>query len=90
MSNLALVTMKTVAPGIPVLAMYENEAAKSIRLNRTNFRKLVDRGLIPYTFHADGKRRIYLLADIHAYLNGREKFTMIHGNSPANFSKGKQ
>lgn len=82
---LALVNITTVKPGpqIQPLAMYEAEAAKMVRLCRNNFLRLVEKGIIPYVYHADGKRRLYLLEDLIAYLRGREKFTLINGNPPA-------
>jgi hypothetical protein len=84
---LVLIEMTQPQKTIPVLALYENEVSKSLRLNRSSFRRLVEKGLIPYTYHADGKRRIYLLEDLNAYLNRREKFTILDGNPPVKGQK---
>jgi hypothetical protein len=49
-------------------AMHELASARYVGMNRTAFRDLVFTGVIPYTVHMNGKRRIYLKADLDAYL----------------------
>jgi len=47
---------------------HELDAAKYLGMNRTAFRELVFSGLIPFSEHVNGKRRIYLRADLDSYL----------------------
>jgi hypothetical protein len=49
-------------------AFHELAAAKYLGMNRTAFRELVFAGLIPFSEHVNGKRRIYLRADLDRYL----------------------
>ena len=49
-------------------AFYEAAAAEYVRMCRTKFRELVKDGLIPFAYHVHGKTRIYLRADLDAYL----------------------
>jgi hypothetical protein len=51
-------------PGV----MYESEAARYIMLGIHDFRKLVAAGVIPSRTHPGRKRKIYLKADLDAYL----------------------
>jgi hypothetical protein len=64
-TQLALVSVRdSAAPA----AFHELAAAKYLGMNRTSFRELVFAGLIPFSEHVNGKRRIYLRADLDAYL----------------------
>jgi len=49
-------------------AFHELAAAKYLGMNRTAFRKLIFAGLIPFSEHVNGKRRIYLRTDLDSYL----------------------
>jgi excisionase family DNA binding protein len=57
-------------------AFRELEAAKYIGSNRTDFRRLVDQGAIPYTAHVGHRSRIYLREDLDAYLRSLPRRTM--------------
>ncbi len=77
--------IETLAPA----AMHERAAAKYLGMNRTSFRALVFAGLIPYTKHINGKRRIYLRADLEHYLESLQRSTMVaRENSPIAALKG--
>lgn len=49
--------------------MYEATAAKYVMLGIHEFRKLADRGEIPFRRHPGRKRRIYLKTDLDEYLS---------------------
>ena len=77
--------IKTLVPA----AMHENAAAKYLGMNRTSFRQLVFAGIIPYTKHINGKRRIYLRSDLDCYLESLQRSTMVgRENSPIAALKG--
>ncbi len=48
--------------------LYEVAAAKYIKIAIEDFRTLVNQGLIPFRTHPGRSRRIYLKADLDAYL----------------------
>lgn len=48
--------------------LYEVAAAKYIKIAIEEFREFVNRGLIPFRTHPGRSRRIYLKADLDAYL----------------------
>lgn len=75
MTSLALVPIKEVDALQPA-AMHELAAARYIGMNRTDFRKLLFSGVIPFTKHLNGKTRIYLREDLDAYLASRPRRTM--------------
>jgi hypothetical protein len=65
--KLALVPIRDdAAPAV----FHELAAAKYLGMNRTAFRELIFAGLIPFSEHVNGKRRIYLRADLDSYLAG--------------------
>ncbi len=64
-------------------AFHEAGACEYLDINRTYFSRLVKQGIIPYTFHLIGNRRIYLRTDLDAYLESLPKRTMApRENSP--------
>jgi hypothetical protein len=69
-------------------AFHELAAAKYLGMNRTSFRELLMAGIIPYTTHLNGKTRIYLRADLDAYLVSLEKRTMCSRENPLVALKG--
>ncbi len=83
MPNLALLPVNDdVKTAVPA-AMHELAAARYLGMNRTSFRELVFSGVIPYTSHINGKRRIYLRSDLDRYLNGLTRHIMApRENSP--------
>lgn len=64
---LTLVDVKETRDSQPA-AFHEFAAAKYLGMNRTAFRELVFAGLIPFSEHINGKRRIYLRSDLDGYL----------------------
>ncbi len=66
----------------PPAAMHELSAAHYVGMNRTHFRKLMLRGIFPYTFHMDGKTRIFLRADLDAYLESLPRHRMAPCENP--------
>jgi hypothetical protein len=48
--------------------LYEVAAAKYIKIAIEDFREFVNQGLIPFRKHPGRSRRIYLKADLDAYL----------------------
>ena len=70
-------------------AMHEIAAARYLGMNRTSFRSLVFAGVIPYTKHLNGKRRIYLRSDLDRYLESLQRSTMVmRESSPLVAPKG--
>jgi len=68
MGKLTLMPMiDKLAPFTPAV-MYETAAAKYVMLGIHEFRKLVERGVIPFRRHPGRTRRIYLKADLDGYL----------------------
>lgn len=65
--SLELVEVKEVRSAQPAV-FHELAAAKYLGMNRTAFRELVKAGLIPFSEHINGKRRIYLRSDLDDYL----------------------
>lgn len=64
-------------------AFHEAAAARYVGMNRFYFRRdLVDSGLVPYTFHVNGKTRIYLRSDLDAYLSSLHRRTMVGRENP--------
>jgi hypothetical protein len=58
-------------------AFGEGAAANYIGMNRTDFRKkLLFAGIVPFTYHLDGKKRFFLKCDLDAYLAGLPRFRM--------------
>jgi excisionase family DNA binding protein len=68
MSRLALVSVHDRIITPQPAAFHELAAAKYVGMCRTKFRELVRDGRVPYAEHANGKIRIYLRADLDAYL----------------------
>ena len=68
MSRLALVSVHDRVADPQPAAFHELAAAKYVGMSRTKFREIVRDGLIPFAEHANGKTRIYLRADLDAYL----------------------
>ncbi len=67
----------------PPAAMHELAASRYVGMNRSSFRALVFSGVIPFTCHLNGVRRIYLRADLDAYLGGLPRRRMApRENSP--------
>jgi excisionase family DNA binding protein len=66
-ARLALVPISDERSAMPA-AMHELAAARYLGMNRTAFRELLMAGLIPYSRHVNGRRRIFLRADLDAYL----------------------
>jgi hypothetical protein len=62
--------MKAKLEPITPAVMYEAEAARYIMLGIHDFRKLVAEGVIPCRTHPGRVRKIYLKADLDAYLFG--------------------
>lgn len=87
---LALVNVANVSPRLYPLAVREGEAARLLGVSRPKFREIADKAKIPHTYHPGGNSRIWLVSDLQAYLESREKFTLITGNPPVNFSIGKK
>ena len=57
---------------------YEGEAAKYIGMSRPTFRKkLLEPGLIPYSYHIDGQIRIFFRSDLDEYRNNRPRYRRI-------------
>ena len=68
MSTLKLVSVHDrVRDPLPA-AFHEAAAAKYAGTCKTKFRELVKGGVIPYAEHRNGTAKIYLRADIDAYL----------------------
>ena len=65
--SLTLIDLKTVKESQPA-AFHELAAAKYVGMNSYYFRRLVLSGLIPFSEHVNGKRRIYLRSDLDDYL----------------------
>lgn len=74
--TLTLVDVKQVKDEQPA-AFHELAAAKYLGMRRSSFRELVMSGIIPYTYHLNGKTRIYLRSDLDAYLDSLEKCRMV-------------
>ncbi len=79
--RLVVVPVKHPSPIQPA-AMHELAAAKYIGTNRTYFRQLVERGVIPFTVHLVGKARLYLRSDLDAYLCSLKKRSMASCENP--------
>ena len=69
-------------------AMHELAAARYVGMNRTSFRSLVFAGIIPYTKHLNGVRRIYLRSDLDHYLESLPRSTMVGRESSPLALKG--
>ncbi len=72
---LAVVDIREVKDPQPA-AFHEKGAAKYLGMSRPKFLELVYSGIIPYTTHANGSKRLYLRADLDAYLESRPRSTM--------------
>jgi hypothetical protein len=72
---LKLVEVNQVKEAQPA-AFHEAGAKRYLGLNRLAFRELVFSGLIPFTTHANGSKRIYLRCDLDAYLESRPRSRM--------------
>jgi hypothetical protein len=83
MSELALVAISNKIDATPG-AFHERGAALYLGMNRIAFRELVFSGVIPYTTHSNGIRRIYLRSDLDAYLSSLDRRT-INARKPAIF-----
>lgn len=76
MSKLALVQVRGVAPLQPII-MHEKAAARYLGMNRTDFReKILKTGLMPFSYHAGGKTRIYFKEDLDLYAAGLKRDRM--------------
>lgn len=60
----------------PPAAMHECAAARYVGMNKTSFRQLLKAGVFPYSFHQNGKRRIFHRCDLDAYLEGLPRHKM--------------
>ncbi len=91
MSNkLILVSVNEVGTPQPA-AFHEHAAMKYLGMNRAAFREIVFAGLIPFTIHVNGSKRIYLRSDLDAYLESLPRSRMApreHSPKPAPFLKG--
>lgn len=87
-SNLALVEIKRKTDDAQPAAFHELAAAKYIGSNRTDFRKLMMAGAIPFIFHLNGKTRLFLRSDLDDYLSSREKHRMVPRENPLVALKG--
>lgn len=74
--SLMLVNVKEVKKEATSPVFKELAAARYIGINRTDFRKLLQKGLIPFYFHPDGKRRIYFQEDLDCYRFSLKRNTM--------------
>ncbi len=87
-TRLALVPVSEEQDAAPA-AMHELAAARYIGMNRTAFRDLVFSGIIPYSMHLNGVRRIYLKSDLDCYLKSLPRRRMTpRGNSLEPAPKG--
>ncbi len=57
-------------------AFHEKGACKYLCISRPNFLELVYSGMIPFTTHANGSKRLYLKVDLDEYLASRPKCRM--------------
>ena len=67
-SKLLLMPATTDLQPLTPAVLYEVAAAKYIKIAIEDFRELVNQGLIPFRTHPGRSRRIYLKADLDAYL----------------------
>jgi hypothetical protein len=75
-NKLALVEVAGVGPLQPII-MHEKAAARYIGMNRTDFReKVLKTGLVPFSYHAGGKTRIYFKEDLDLYAAGLRRDRM--------------
>ena len=75
--KLKLVPAYDSIPAPQPAAFFEAAAAKYVRMSREAFRKeLLFTGIIPFIEHVGGKTRIYLRADLDAYLDSRPRYKM--------------
>jgi hypothetical protein len=87
-AHLALVPIADKHGAAPA-AMHELAAARYLGMNKTAFRELIMGGVIPYSVHLNGKRRIYLKVDLDAYLDNLTKRRMApRENSPGPAMEG--
>lgn len=75
-SKLTLVSVNDRVSAANPAAFHEMAAAKYIGTNRTQFRQLMFAGIIPFTTHMNGRSRLYLRADLDAYLESLPKSRM--------------
>ena len=73
--ELALVEIKKTTDPQPA-AFHEAGARKYLNINRQDFLHLVHSGIILFTTHANGKKRLYLKSDLDKYLDSRPRSTM--------------
>ncbi len=57
-------------------AFHEKNACKYLCMSRPKFLELVYSGIIPYTTHANGSKRLYLKVDLDKYLASLPKARM--------------
>jgi len=61
----------------PLPAVFrERAAARYLDLGRDKFRELVRTGAIPFSFHVNGKHRIFLRSELDGYLLGLKQHRM--------------
>ncbi len=72
---LKLVDVKEIKESQPA-AFHETGARRYLGMNRLAFRELVFSGVIPFTTHSNGSKRIYLRCDLDAYLESRPRIRM--------------
>ena len=75
MKKLALVQISDKRHSNPA-AFHELAASRYVGMSRPTFRKLLFKGVFPYSFHMDGKTRIYLRSDLDVYLESLPRTRM--------------
>ena len=65
--KLALVPLIDKIEGGEQLLVYEQTAARMLKLSLRYFRDIVDQALIPYRFHAGMSKRLFFIDDLRAY-----------------------
>ncbi len=70
--RLALVPIAAGVEMAEQLLVYENAAAKVLKISIREFRRFVDSSVIPFRLHSGGKRRLFFIEDLRAYVKNLE------------------
>ena len=65
--KLALVPLTDRIDAAEQLLVYEKTAAKILKISINDFRKLVDRSVVPYRLHNGRSKRLYFVDDLRTY-----------------------
>jgi len=77
MSRLELIPVHNRITDPQPAVFLEGAAAAYVGMSRPTFRKsLLFSGLIPYSYHIDGKQRIFFRSDLEAYIQSLERRRM--------------